>query len=357
MKEYDPIRSQKNISLTIYTLSHFVVDFSCFIFLWGAFAARFDSPGKLGAGFLLYNVLAFGLQPFLGYASDIKRNFRPALWGFLFLAGGLSLSFAAWPALVLCALGNACFHVGGGEDCLRRGEGKMGGSGVFVSSGALGVALGTYCGAMGLISPAVAALPVLLCGFAALRFCPPCEGDGAVGDYIHLMKSGASGGVLAGLLLFSIVIRAYGGAVVPMAWKTGVFLSFLPAVCAFLGKALGGVLADRLGARRVGTVSLLCAIPLLCFFSWNPWLCGLGLLCFNMTMPITLCALAGLFPKFPGFAFGLTTLALLAGSFPVFVITLSGAAALWTVGILTGTSAVCMLYCMNNRGKRKEKLQ
>jgi threonine/homoserine/homoserine lactone efflux protein len=36
-----------------------------------------------------------------------------------------------------------------------------------------------------------------------------------------------------------------------------------------------------------------------------------------MTMPVTLVAIADLFPERPGFAFGLTCLALIAGALPV----------------------------------------
>lgn len=43
----------------------------------------------------------------------------------------------------------------------------------------------------------------------------------------------------------------------------------------------------------------------------------LGMFFFNLTMPITMTALANMMPKVKGFSFGLTTLALLIGYLPV----------------------------------------
>ncbi len=126
------------------------------------------------------------------------------------------------------------------------------------------------------------------------------------------------------LCLISIAIRSFTGMTLSVDWKTNTFLTILPGLCAFGGKFAGGILADRFGARRVGTISMLLSIPLLYCFSSNIALCSAGLLMFNITMPLTLWGVALRLPGQPGFAFGLTTLALLAGSFPVFFIRLEG---------------------------------
>jgi FSR family fosmidomycin resistance protein-like MFS transporter len=85
-----------------------------------------------------------------------------------------------------------------------------------------------------------------------------------------------------------------------------------------LGKALGGILADKFGLGWVGISSLAISAVLLGFYSSFP-LCGMiGIFLFNMTMPITLVMLANTLKGREGFAFGLTTLALILGAMPYY---------------------------------------
>ena len=72
---------------------------------------------------------------------------------------------------------------------------------------------------------------------------------------------------------------------------------------------------DRLGAIRASVASLsLCAVLFL--FS-DVAVCGLlAVFLFNMTMPLTLFAMARLFPGARGFAFGTLTFALFLGYLP-----------------------------------------
>ena len=96
--------------------------------------------------------------------------------------------------------------------------------------------------------------------------------------------------------------------------------SVLPwlALAAFLGKAVGGHLADRLGWTRSSIVALLLSALPLSYLSPLPLVAVLGMLLFQMTMPVTLLAIYHAYPHQPGFAFGLPCLALLLGSLPAF---------------------------------------
>jgi hypothetical protein len=85
-----------------------------------------------------------------------------------------------------------------------------------------------------------------------------------------------------------------------------------------LGKAAGGILGDRLGWTRVALSGLIVAAPLLVIFPDTPALAITGAFFFNLTMPITLTCLANMLPGYTGFAFGLTTLALITGALPTF---------------------------------------
>jgi FSR family fosmidomycin resistance protein-like MFS transporter len=103
--------------------------------------------------------------------------------------------------------------------------------------------------------------------------------------------------------------------VMSFPWKTGVWATLLICGVVF-GKAAGGFLSDRIGAVMASCLSLgLSAVLFL--FSGNA-VCGiLAVFLFNMTMPITLWAVAKLIPGAKGFSFGLLTFALFLGFLPV----------------------------------------
>jgi hypothetical protein len=63
---------------------------------------------------------------------------------------------------------------------------------------------------------------------------------------------------------------------------------------------------------------LVISAPLLTFFAQIPAIAILGIFLFNLSMPITLICLAQMLPGKSGFAFGLTALALIIGTWPMF---------------------------------------
>ena len=121
----------------------------------------------------------------------------------------------------------------------------------------------------------------------------------------------------AALLFLVVVLRSYGGMAAAFPWKTGIW-SWLAVAAVVLGKTCGGFAADHWGAQKASALSLLLAAFLFCL-SRHP-ICGiLALFCFNMTMPITLYALAQAMPDCKGFSFGLLTFALFLGFLPVYL--------------------------------------
>jgi MFS transporter, FSR family, fosmidomycin resistance protein len=99
-------------------------------------------------------------------------------------------------------------------------------------------------------------------------------------------------------------------------WETQPMLLVALTLATVLGKAIGGMLADRCGWLPVGVGSMLAALPFLALASTNPVAAIPGMLLLNLTMPITLAAVAETVPDYPGFAFGLTCMALLVGALP-----------------------------------------
>lgn len=322
------------------TFSHAVVDFCCFTLLY-TWMVR-EGPAAAAPGFLLYNVLAFGLQPLLGFLQDRMPRLPLSGIGCLLTAAGLLMGGLPWAGMPVCALGNACFHVGGGRETLRLSAGRQWPAGVFVSSGAPGVALGILAGKLGF--PLWGAALLAAACIPALRLCRVQSPLPAAAFRTAAARPVA---LVAGLCFLSVALRSFGGSLLSMPWKTGPWLSLLPAVCACLGKAAGGFAADRWGGRRTGVLSLLAAAPLLAFGNVSPLFCGAGLFLFNMTMAITLCALASAMPEHPGFAFGLSTLALLLGNLPYFFAEIPFLP--WLMLLSTLLSAACILYSVGGK--------
>lgn len=235
----------------------------------------------------------------------------------------------ALPVLLLISaaagIGNSCFHVGGGIDLLRRSGGKAAIPGIFVSTGAFGVWLGPVLAAkqsartFGLLSGCAL---MILTG-AVLTRTHFLRKERAEADGADLDKAPANGpaGVrnvvpAAALCLFTAVLfRSYAGTIMRYGWKKA-FLAFLFTAGIVFGKMSGGIIGDRAGWRRTAVVSL--ALSGLLFLGADRHaVCGIAaVFLFNMTMPLTLSALAKMYPDREGMAFGLTTLALFLGTLP-----------------------------------------
>ncbi|MDR2036048.1 MAG: hypothetical protein LBP91_05200 [Coriobacteriales bacterium] len=311
---------QGKMSLSVFSLSHLAVDFSCFFVLMGAFYTDVSDVQLISLGFLIYNAIAFALQLPFGSLADALLSSRSRLsaghiaaLGCLLVALGVICPLNAWARLALCALGNALFHTGGGIDSLVLARGRYARSGIFISFGALGVALGTLASRAGTLSPWLVALLLVGCIILILRFClqkSPYE--------TSLNNASAkinTSGVVILLCAVAILVRAAAGAYTPVPWKNSSDPLFvLAALAVFSGKFAGGLLADRFAPRTVATASLLISAPLLAFGNGQIIVCCLGLFLFNVTTAVSLCVIASQLPRNPGLSFGLTTLALFLGS-------------------------------------------
>ena len=300
--------------LTLYSAGHFTVDFTC-AFLMISLIAATEEHRLLCL--LLYNFCAFALQMPAGLIADrLDRNAAVAVTGFALTL----LAFAFSPIPLLCAvtlgIGNCLYHVGGGVDVLHFSETKQWMLGVYVSPGAIGLFLGGALAqkqllslplGFGLILAATALISLGLHLTYSLK-----KPSGNVPPAIE--PTGRAPALAVIFLLLVVVLRSYVGMTLSFPWKTGVW-SVLAVLGVAFGKAAGGFLADRMGAGRASVVTLsLCA--LLFLFSENP-VCGLlAVFLFNMTMPLTLFAMARLFPGARGFAFGTLTFALFLGYLP-----------------------------------------
>ena len=320
----------KNLHLTVYSLGHFCVDFSCALLMFSQISGRENWPMCA----LLYNFCAFALQMPIGLlAGRPEQSGRTAALGCGLAALGWAASPFPMAASVAAGVGNACFHVGGGVQVLHEGGGRAAPLGVFVSPGAFGIYFGTLLGKQPAFPGWICAaglLPLVLL-FAVLKpertSCPEI----AAGEL--------EGKPLWALVCFFLVVvlRSYLGMIFSFPWKTGGWA--LGMVCAVvLGKTAGGFLGDKLGISRAAALSLGLSAVLFCF-SGAP-LAGTGaVFLFNMTMPLTLWAAARLLPGRKGFAFGMLTFALFLGFLPVWL----GMPMLFSGGTAYAAEAACSL--------------
>jgi len=338
-------------SLIIHTYAHFTIDFACFYILFSTVYAGVNSIQQLAVWFLTYNIIAFGLQFAVGYICDKYRTFPAAIIGIIITAVGLSFAHQIYTALILVALGNAFFHVGGGIDSLVNARGKMSRSGVFVSSGAWGVALGTLAGKSGISIIYPFAL-LLVAGVLVYLYCMPREINLKKSQF-NVKSKNTGTGIAVTLIFISITIRAFTGFSVPIEWKSTVFLILTATFASFFGKFIGGFIGDKIGARITGVSALIISAPLLVFFNDNIVLCLLGIMLFNMTMPITLCAISNYLEGFEGLAFGITTLALLCGTFVTYVYILPQEITKHVIIVSIIISACCIFFATNSMHNKK----
>lgn len=289
--------------LALYSLAHFWVDLSCALLVFRTMAGRED----LALCLLLYNFCAFALQMPLGLLADrLDRNGTLAAAG----CGLTALAYLPLPAVLaalLAGTGNALFHLGGGIDVLNAGEKRAAALGVFISPGALGLFIGTLWGRRAAPALWLGPAGLLALGGAILFFRRGPSGNSP----LELTPKGRYGPLLP--LFLVVVLRSYMGMNQTFSWKSQWALALTLALA--LGKAAGGFAMDRLGPRRAsaGSLGLAAALYLACGM---PLPGILAVFLFNMTMPVTLWAVARVMPGAKGFTFGLLTFGLFLGWLP-----------------------------------------
>jgi FSR family fosmidomycin resistance protein-like MFS transporter len=290
-----------------------VVDAICAMMIFSGLRTHLLSAGDFATAVALYNALAFAMQAPLGLVLDKWQNPRLAVI-FSFLAIAVSvvgLRHFPFAAIIIAGLASALFHLGGGTISFHFSQGKASMPGVFVAPGDIGVVSGLLLGKSGAIST-LAAIPVLALLAAVICFIRLPRVDYSE----RTAEPGLPLGRILLLVLVCIAVRSMIGAVAVFPWKEDQILLIALTIAIVIGKGIGGFLADRYGWIFVPTAGLLISAPILAFGRDFPAPAIFGMLLFQMTMPVTLTALYKILPGKPGFAFGLTCLALMIGLLP-----------------------------------------
>jgi FSR family fosmidomycin resistance protein-like MFS transporter len=303
-------------------LVHAIVDASTVTAVLRASHLGVVPPELAFAIVVSYDVIAFGSQVLFGVLFDRLRNPGAAVTlGLVLTAFGLVASSSNPTVTVTVAsVGNALFHLGAGAMVLSGGLTRAAPSGLFVGPGALGLAFGLFYGSRSSHGPLWPLLALTLAAtllFVAAQWLRPYRLLPAQRSRPPVPTPRVSHSVplVLALLLASITVRSLVGLSAARGYpRTELLILGLP-IAAFLGKSLGGYLADRIGWLELSVGALLLSLPFIAFRAPTPWLL-FGLFAFQMTMPVTLTAVARLMPNRLATAFGWTCLALILGALP-----------------------------------------
>ena len=271
------MRTDKLLVAT-YTVVHGTAEFLCAftLFAWVRAWASADT-------IVVYSVVAFGFPLVvavlgLGILRKVPEG-RIGLIGTVLMAAGILTCHWGWVCVVLLGLGSALFHIAAGTSTLKQP--RPGTSvGVFESLGAVGLALGTVLGTAQNVVPVpwvyLGSVVILIGGFAVLAWGTPVPAavlvpgstrrDSAQRNWTLSGTGWIPVAVLLGLAAIS-VIRALSGFTAPQPWKSGNGVVLVAAVFVLLGRAVGGIIADRYGfvvpavAGFIGAAILLAAWP------------------------------------------------------------------------------------------------
>lgn len=304
--------------MLVYSTIHFIVDFSCALLVTNIITPLLSGSFSLLLGIVIYNFFAFALQLPIGILADkINKNALCSALGCILVILAFGISKFSIISCLIAGIGNAMFHIGGGIDVLNISNQKATFSGIFVSTGALGIFLGNKVTNIDFNINYFTIIILLLSTVALI--CLYVQIKNNLDNKVALIPSANIKELVVIICLtVNVCIRSYVGSILSFNWMSNYILSLLFVLGIVLGKILGGILGDKFGFIKVSVFSLLLSAILFTVAFYSS-ICGiLAILLFNMTMPITLTSLANILNN-KGFAFGLLTFSLFLGAVPVFL--------------------------------------
>ena len=307
----------------------------------------------------IYDGLAFVPQAMIGYINDKYPKIKFSLIGILFMAVAYLLYFCTdinkFMSLILLCLGNACIHVNGAEVTLKVSNGMLSHSAIFVAGGSFGVILGRLLST----STVVPFWTIVLLMISLIPFILLAETYNTKESNckeFNYAKSTISPMTVILLTVFVVIVRGYLGYGIPTSWNKTIPQAVLLYFTMGIGKALGGILSDCFGIRKIATLSTVLAIPFLCIGDNMMVVSLIGVALFSMTMSITLAILVSVLKNTPGLAFGFTTIGLFLGTVPIFFVTITNK--IINISMIAVMSLVCtsiLLYVLKKDNKEVKK--
>ena len=306
----------------LYFYIHFITEVACFFFL----ARIIGDSAFLWVIPLLYDMLAFVPQSLIGYLNDKYPKINFALIGIFLMILALIVEYSSvnlgyLTGIVLLCLGNACVHVSGARSTLLTSKGKLAPSAIFVAGGSFGVITGKIFGSMNI--PYYFIIFMLLSAIPFVLLAKTYENENDSCEEFNYNNPKIKVGYVIILAVFVVIVRGYMGYGLPTSWNKTLVQNIIFYCFMGIGKAMGGILSDKIGMKKVAFISTIGALPLLLIGDKIMIISLVGVLLFSMTMSITLALLVSCLKRCPGLAFGLTTIGLFLGTVPIFIFRIS----------------------------------
>ena len=313
---------EKNITVGyLYAYVHFITEIICFYFI----AKVTNNSLTVWLIPFMYDALAFVPQGLIGKFCDNHPRINIGLIGISMLSLAIIMQFYlhtnVFLNLTILCIGNCIMHVAGAESTLRNSNGKLAHSAIFVAGGSFGVVSGRILS--GIIPAwviAIISLTMIPFIYWAKKYNTEISySEDACKSFKYTNPNIAPFAIII-IATLVVIVRGYMGYGIPTSWNKTTLQTVLLFVIMGIGKALGGILSDSFGIRKVAILSTVLAIPFLCIGDNLMVISLIGVMFFSMTMAITLGILVSVLQKSPGLAFGFTTIGLFLGTAPIFFI-------------------------------------
>ena len=318
------IKTQSGNTVTLTGLAaalHFCVDGLCLCCLYLATTGIQD----LLKYFVVYNVLAFLTQPLTGMLADrIKQRHWLLLASIIMLILAVIetvcvIEFCSAASVfmllvlsVLLGIGNSLFHVWGGKETAVSTGNDIRALGMFVSTGAFGLAVGSVFLSHALMFCLLIGICIMALAYLRIDTAKPIdttEVDIESKEYSKLL-------VWAVLILIMLIVagRSFlGESFTGVIDKTPMVVLLIGALT-MIGKMAGGWLVKWMG-MVTSIILIVAGVIIICLVTKGNHICIAlaGLFLVNCTMPITLYWANVMLKGREGLAFGLLAASLIPG--------------------------------------------
>ena len=335
----------------MYFYIHFIVEIASFYFL----STVTGNSRFVWLIPFIYDGMAFVPQALIGYINDRFPKLIFGLAGTFLMVTAYLMYFCTnitvYASLIVICLGNAFLHINGAEVTLKASKGKLSHSAIFVAGGSFGVITGRLLAKS--IMPFWAIILITLTMIPFILLAEEYNKGGKCENFNYANKKIAPMAIVL-LAIFVVIIRGYMGYGIPTSWNKTTIQNVIFFCIMGLGKALGGILSDSFGTRKVAVLSTVLAIPFLCLGDRIMLISLIGVMFFSMTMAITLAILVSVLKEKPGLAFGFTTIGLFLGTFPIFFIKITNE--VLNIGMIVASSLLCTFILLRilSKGEKDE---
>ena len=352
MKKIKEVLKSRNIATGyLYFYIHLITEIVCFYFL----NKVTNNSNFAWLVPFIYDGMAFVPQAIIGYISDKFLKIKFSVIGMLLMFVSYIMFFGmkinVYLALIILCLGNVCVHINGAEITLKASNGKLSHSAIFVAGGSFGVILGKLLATS--IVPFWGILILIISSIPFILLAETYQNENNNCKNFEYANKKINSKLIISLAVLVVIIRGYIGYGLPTSWNKTILQTVILYFTMGIGKALGGILSDAFGIRKIAVLSTLAAIPFL-YFGENIMIISLiGVMFFSMTMSITLAILVSVLKKSPGLAFGLTTIGLFLGTVPIFFVKITNP--IFNFGLISVMSIVCIIILLFILDKKEER--